>query len=108
MSETVNVLKSLVSVSYFNRGKASQIFDRLKTEKELIVLKNNKPSAVIISPEEYERLVSIEEDYELLLEANKRLTDVNENSTASWTDVLKELEISEEEINATGDVEVEL
>ena len=73
MANAANILQSLVPISQFNKGKAAQIFDRLRTEKELIVLKNNQPSAVILSPEEYTRLTEIEEDYMLLLEANGRL-----------------------------------
>lgn len=34
-----NVLHSLIPISLFNKGKAAQIFDRLRTEKELVVLK---------------------------------------------------------------------
>ena len=56
MANAANILQSLVPISQFNKGKAAQIFDRLRTEKELIVLKNNQPSAVILSPEEYTRL----------------------------------------------------
>ena len=55
----------------------ARIFDRLRTEKQLIVLKNNQPAAVILSPEEFSRLSEIEEDYLLLLEANQRLADNN-------------------------------
>lgn len=50
MANAANILQSLVPISQFNKGKAAQIFDRLRTEKELIVLKNNQPSAVILSP----------------------------------------------------------
>ena len=69
MANAANILHSLVPISQFNKGKAAQIFDRLRTEKELVVLKNNQPSAVILSPEEYTRLTEIEKDYMLLLEA---------------------------------------
>ena len=56
MAITADVLNSLISITQFNKGQASKIFDRLRTERQLIVLKNNTPSAVILSPEEYERL----------------------------------------------------
>ena len=56
MAITADVLNSLVSITQFNKGQASKIFDRLRTERQLVVLKNNAPSAVILSPEEYERL----------------------------------------------------
>ena len=64
-----DTLNSLVSITQFNKGQASRIFDRLRSEKQLIVLKNNVPSAVILSPEEYIRLSELAEDYALMLEA---------------------------------------
>ena len=69
MAIASDFLQSLVPISQFNKGQAAKIFDRLRSEKELIVLKNNQPSAIILSPEEYTRLTEIEEDYFLLLEA---------------------------------------
>lgn len=64
------LLQSFVPISQFNKDQAAKIFDRFHSERELIVLKNNQPSAIILSPEEYTRLTEIEEDYFLLLEAN--------------------------------------
>ena len=48
MDHTANILKSLVPITQFNRGQASRIFDRLRTERQLVVLKNNQPAAVIL------------------------------------------------------------
>ena len=56
MALATDFLQSLVPISQFNKGQAAKIFDRLHSEKELIVLKNNQPSAVILSLEEYTRL----------------------------------------------------
>ena len=107
MTNTVNVLHSLIPISQFNKGQASKIFDRLHFEKELIVLKNNQPSAVILAPEEYTRLTEIEEDYFLLLEANKRLENNGTNPTVPFDTVVKELGINENEIADTEDVTIE-
>ena len=84
MAIVPNLLQSLVPISQFNKGQASKIFDRLRSEKELVVLKNNQPSAIILSPEEYLRLTEIEEDYLLLLEANKRIEDNGDKATVSF------------------------
>ena len=73
MVYTNDVLESLVPITQFNRGQASRIFDKLQTKNQLIVLKNNQPTAIILSLEEFNRLNEIEEDYDVLLEANKRL-----------------------------------
>ena len=75
MAITADILQSLVPISQFNKGQAAKIFDRLHSERELIVLKDNQPSAIILSPEEYTRLTEIEEDYFLLLETDKRIEE---------------------------------
>ena len=75
MAYTADILDSLVPITQFNRGQASRIFDRLHNENQLIVLKNNQPAAIILSPSEFQRLSEIEEDYTLLLEATRRLKD---------------------------------
>ena len=107
MANTANILHSLVPISQFNKGKAAQIFDRLRTEKELVVLKNNQPSAVILSPEEYTRLTEIEEDYMLLLEANSRLDENGDKPGISFKNVLADLDIDEDELADVEAVEIE-
>ena len=107
MAIATNILQCLVPISQFNKGQASKIFDRLRSEKELIVLKNNQPSAIILSPEEYTRLTEIEEDYFLLLEANKRLEENGSKPTVPLSSVLDELGITEKELEETEDVAIE-
>lgn len=105
MTFTANLLHSLIPISQFNKGQAAKIFDRLRSEKELIVLKNNQPSAVILSPEEYSRLTEIEEDYLLLLEANKRLEE--SDTRISMEAVMENLGIKESDFDGVEDVEIE-
>ena len=107
MAIAANLLQSLVPISQFNKGQAAKIFDRLHSERELIVLKNNQPSAIILSPEEYTRLTEIEEDYFLLLEANKRMEDNGKNKTLSFSSVMSNLGISEDELIDMEDVDIE-
>lgn len=107
MAITADLLQSLVPISQFNKGQAAKIFDRLHSERELIVLKNNQPSAIILSLEEYTRLTEIEEDYFLLLEANKRMEDNGDDKTISFDTVMSNLGISEDELLDTEDVDIE-
>ena len=107
MAMAADILQSLVPISQFNKGQAAKIFDRLHSENELIVLKNNQPSAIILSPEEYTRLTEIEEDYYLLLEANRRLEADGNNKTVSLDTVMNELGISEDELLDAEDVDIE-
>ena len=106
MAYTADILDSLVPITQFNRGQASRIFDRLHTENWLIVLKNNQPAAIILSPSEFQRLSEIEEDYTLLLEATRRLKE-DSSSTSSREDVMSELNINEADLAAAGDVVME-
>ena len=100
MSSVTEFLNGLIPITQFNRGQASRIFDRLQSEKRLIVLKNNQPAAIILSPEEYTRLNEMEEDYYLLLEATERLAR-NSSPTLSTEEVMKELGITEKELEDT-------
>ena len=106
MAYTADILDSLVPITQFNRGQASRIFDRLHNENQLIVLKNNQPAAIILSPSEFQRLSEIEEDYTLLLEATRRLKE-DSSSTSSREEVMSELGISEADLAAAGDVVIE-
>ena len=106
MAYTADILDSLVPITQFNRGQASRIFDRLHNENQLIVLKNNQPAAIILSPSEFQRLSKIEENYTLLLEATRRLKE-DSSSTYSREDVMSELGISEADLAAAGDVVME-
>lgn len=107
MEISAELLQSLVPISQFNKGQASKIFDRLHSERELIVLKNNQPSAIILSPEEYTRLTEIEEDYFLLLEANKRMEENGDNKTIPFDLVMDNLGISEDELLDTEYEDIE-
>ena len=97
-------LDSLVPVTMFNKGYATKIFDRVKAEGQLIVLKNNAPEAVIVSTDEYTRLTEIEENYYLLLEANERLR--NAKTTLTEEDMMERLGISQADLDAADDVEI--
>ena len=107
MAIAADFLQSLVPVAQF-RVQADEIFGRLRSGKELIVLNNDQPSAIILSPEEYVRLMEIEEDYYLLLEADKRLRDHGNKKTDSFDSVMRDLGISESELLAAEDVDATL
>ena len=99
----IMVLDTLIPISQFNKGQAAKIFDELTTKKEMVVLKNNQPSAVLLSPDEYKRLM--EEDYNLLLEANTRL--LSDQRLHSEEEVMKKFNITQEDLDEMEDVEIE-
>ncbi|MCD8130866.1 MAG: type II toxin-antitoxin system Phd/YefM family antitoxin [Lachnospiraceae bacterium] len=87
----------LVSVSDFSQGKAGRIFsDVADNNAEYIVLKNNQPAAIVVSPREYretqekatkfEQLLELIENMRLLKTAESRRTD----KAASFEEFIKE------------------
>ena len=107
MELTANFLTRLIPISQLNKGQASKIFDRLRSEPELIVLKNNQPSAVILAPDEYIRLTEIEEDYNLLMEARQRLAANKGKAAIPATDVMKHFGISDADLEEVEEPEIE-
>lgn len=107
MAISAETLRSLVSISQFSKGQATQVFDRLKNEPQLVVLKNNVPAAILLSPDEFSRLAEIEENYRLMLLAQERLDNNNINNAHSEADVMASLGITEDDIENAEDVELE-
>ncbi len=103
MAINASALQSLVSISQFSKGQATKVFDRLHNESQLVVLKNNVPVAVLLSPEEFSRLAEIEENYNLLMLAQERLANNNLRNAVSEEDVMASLGITEDEIDAAED-----
>ena len=100
-------LRSFVPISQFNKGQASKIFDRLKTEQRLMVLKNNAPAAVILSPEEYFRITEYEFDQELLRVAHERMQGDWETDLIPFAQVLEGSSLTMEDIDAAEELEIE-
>ena len=101
-----DVLNRLVPITSFNKGHASKIFERARSSGPLFVLKNNVPEAVIISPEDYERMSEAEENYALLLEATERLEANAGRPGVPMADVMAEFGITDADLEAVGDVEL--
>ena len=68
-----SILDNTVSISTLNHGGASKTLGKVSDDSPVVVMRNNKPSAVIITPTEYQRLTDAEEDFALYREAMERL-----------------------------------
>jgi PHD/YefM family antitoxin component YafN of YafNO toxin-antitoxin module len=100
-----NILNSIVPISRFNKGEASKIFEEVNISGTKIVVKNNVPSCVLISPEQYEKMMDMLEDYALLIEAEERVKKANNNSDFTQEEIFKDLGITTEDLE---DIEVEI
>ena len=102
-----DTLRQLVPITQFNRGQATKIFDRAKAEGQIVVLKNNAPEAVILSIEEFARMAEMVEDYQLLLLAQERLANNNQENAISEEDVMRNLGIDAADIATAEELEIE-
>lgn len=100
-------LNNTVSITAFNRGKAGQIFSNVKKLGMTVVMKNNEPECVLLSPAQYEALLEAQYDAELLSVAEKRLQNLGDEELISFEDVCKKTGISMSELDDTEEVEFE-
>ncbi len=103
--ELIDFVEKLVPISDFSQGKAGKIFnDVAENNNEYIVLKNNQPTAVLLSVKEYretqekaarlERLLEQMENIRLLKLAESRAED----HTTSFESFVSEEGFSMEEL----------
>ena len=100
---SVDVLDSIVPISRFNKGEANKIFSDVKKYGTRIVVKNNVPECVLMSPQSFQNMIEEYEDAILLAEAQKRLLEKTEYK--SHEDIMKKFGLSEKDLD---DVEVNL
>lgn len=101
----LNIMNSMVPISRFNKGEASKIFDEVASSGTKIVIKNNRPACVLLSPAQYESLMEMLSDSLLYTEAEKRMATNNDSETLSYEAVMEELGITQKELD---DIDVEI
>ena len=100
---TVNVLDSIIPISQFNKGQANKIFSDVKKVGTKIVVKNNVPECILMSPQNYKQMMEEYEDAILAAEAVKRLSQ--KTKYIRQDDVMKEFGLTASDLD---DVEVNL
>ncbi len=84
----LDLTERLVPISDFSQGKAGKIFnDVAKNNNEYIILKNNQPTAVLLSVKEYREIQEKSAKLEELMEKieNMRLLKLAEERESSNT-----------------------
>ncbi|MCL1819728.1 MAG: type II toxin-antitoxin system Phd/YefM family antitoxin [Oscillospiraceae bacterium] len=67
-----NALNAMIPITRFNRGEANKIFDEVRATGCKVVVKNNAPACVLLTPEMYQKMVDMLEDQYLLALAEER------------------------------------
>ena len=100
------MMKKIVPITRFNKGEASKVFEEVQAAGTKIVMKNNRPACILLSPGQYEALMDMLSDQLLLEEADRRMAEDNPAENLSHEEVLRSLGISREELDAV-DAEIE-
>lgn len=103
---TLGIMKKIVPITRFNRGEANKIFDEVQSGGPKLVMKNNRPACVLLSPEQYESMIEMLSDSLLLAEAEQRMVSHDDTQNISQEEMMRNLGITQEELDAI-DVEIE-
>jgi len=107
MLDIGRIIKALISVSDLGRGGASKIINEVEEKKShFIVIKNNKPKAVIVPMEDYIQYNEVMEDMELLNIAESRMSNFNPAKLITHEKAIAKLGLTEEDIE-NAEVEIE-
>lgn len=100
-------LKNTVSISMFNKGLAGKIFDEVKKFGAKVVMKNNEPACVLLSPEEYIALMDELNDAKLMAIAAERLDNYDPSKNISEEEMMRRFGITESDLAGYEEVELE-
>ena len=103
-----DIFKNMISVTDLNKGKGAKIIDEVKKTGYKVILKNNHPEAVLITPDQFEEMLAMKEelaDMTLGMEALRRMANFNPKTVISHEDMLAEFGISRAELDNI-DVEI--
>ncbi len=108
MSEmsVMGVMRTIVPITRFNEGEANRIFDEVESSGTKVVMKNNGPVCILMSPSKYETLMEMLSDYIMQEEAERRMEHYDAKETLTHDEVMKSLGITEADL-ADVDIEIE-
>lgn len=101
-----SAIQNSVPISNFNKGMAGKIFADVRSNGPKVVIKNNTPECVLMSPEEYISLLDELDDMRLLAMAKDRISHTS-GKTITHEEIMKKYGISQEELDSMEDVEIE-
>ena len=107
MTNVTSAITNTVSISLFNQGMASRIFDEVKKTGAKVVMKNDAAECVLLSPKEYTDLMEELNDARLLAIAEERLAHYSPENVITWEEMLHESGLTEEDLADFDEVEIE-
>lgn len=107
MSSIRSAIENTIPISQFNRGLAGKIFDEVKQYGAKVVMKNNTAECVLLSPDEYIRLLDEINDARLMASATERMSHFNPAAIIPQKQVDLEMGFQPSDYENTEDIEFE-
>lgn len=107
MSGIRAAIENTVSISQFNKGLAGKIFADVRRSGAKVVMKQNTPECVLLSPEEYLHLMDEVNDARLLSIASNRMNQYDPAKTISQEEIDKAFGFSKETCTGAEEIEFE-
>ena len=102
-----SAIRDTVSISDLNRGLAGKIFEEVRKAGAKVVMKNNAAECVLLSPEEYVRMMDELEEAKLYALAMERLSRDNPHRTVSQEEMDARFGVTEDDLSGWEDIELE-
>lgn len=107
MADISSALRSTIPISLFNRGMAGKVFEDVRRQGAKVVMKNNSPECVLLSPEEYLRLIDEVNDAKLAALAAQRMQGFDPADTIPAEEVYGQNGITKAALDSMDEVEFE-
>lgn len=107
MASVVSAITNTVPITQFNRGLAGKIFEDVKRSGAKVVMKNNAAECVLLSPEEYVRLMDEVNDARLLAVATERMAHYDPSTLISEEGMNRRLGVTAADLADFDEVDIE-
>lgn len=107
MVNLTGAINHTIPISQFHKGMAAQIFSDVRKSGAKVVIKNNEPECVLMSPAEYVDFMDELANARLELLALQRIAGGALERTSTQKEVMDRFGITEDELAATEEVEIE-
>lgn len=107
MVNLTGAINHTIPISQFHKGMAAQIFSDVRKSGAKVVIKNNEPECVLMSPDEYMDFMDELADTRLELLALQRIAKGALDHTSTQKEVMESFGITEEDLADLEEVEIE-
>ena len=106
MTDLSGAIQHTIPISQFHKGMAAQIFSDVRKSGAKVVIKNNEPECVLLSPREYMDFVDELADARLELLALQRIAGGALEHTRTQEEVMRDFGMTERDLADAEEVEL--